>query len=59
MRGLLIVFEGNASRIEELLKDALHVGVDRENRLVVQHAGCISDPLAVLEWSEAQGTWIL
>jgi hypothetical protein len=59
MRGLLIVFERNASRVEELLKDALHVGVDRENRLVVQHAGCISDPLAVLEWSEAQGTWIL
>jgi ABC transport system ATP-binding/permease protein len=59
MRGLLIVFEGHASRVEELLKGALHVGVDRENRLVIQHAGCISDPLAVLEWSEAQGTWVL
>jgi ABC transport system ATP-binding/permease protein len=59
MRGLLIIFEGNSSRLEELLKDTLHLGVDRENRLIVRHAGCISDPLAVLEWNEAQGTWVL
>ena len=59
MRGLLIVFENGESRIEELPKDVLHLALDRDNRLIVQHAGCVSNPLAVLEWKEAQSTWLM
>ena len=59
MRGLLIVFERGESRVEELPKDVLHLALDRDNRLIVQHAGCVSNPLAVLEWNEAQSTWLL
>ncbi len=59
MRGLLIVFEGGESRVEELPKDVLHLAQDRDSRLVVQHAGCVSNPLAVLEWNEAHSTWLL
>ena len=59
MRGLLIVFEGGESRVEELPKDVLHLAQDRDSRLVVQHAGCVSNPPAVLEWNEAHSTWLL
>jgi ABC-type multidrug transport system ATPase subunit len=59
MRGLLIVFESGKGRVEELPKDILHLALDRDERLLVQHAGCVSNPLAVLEWNEAQSTWLL
>src|SRR4029453_13583051 len=59
MRGILIVFESGESRVEQLPKGVLHLGLDRDNRLIFQHAGCVSDPLAVLEWSETQSTWLM
>ena len=59
MRGILIVFENGESRVEELPKDMLHLALDRDNRLIVQHAGCVSNPLAVLEWNEAHSTWLM
>lgn len=59
MRGLLIVFESGKGRVEELPKDVLHLALDRDERLIVQHAGCVSNPLAALEWNEAQSTWLL
>ncbi|HEY5704959.1 MAG TPA: ATP-binding cassette domain-containing protein [Terrimicrobiaceae bacterium] len=59
MRGLLIIFENGASRVEELSKEVLHLALDGGKGLIVQHAGCVSNALAVLEWNDAQSSWLL
>jgi ABC-type multidrug transport system ATPase subunit len=59
MRGLLVIFEKGEGRTEELPKDTLHLAWDQENRLILQHPGCVSNPLAAVAWNEAQGTWLM